>query len=652
MAPFFSRIQERSGTTEPRLVPGADVVVRDRTISALSNEPWLDIDFEGVSPAGIWIEVVYEASLIHALARPMLEIDDGVSTTLQVLPAPMGGRGLWIGYAPSRKTRWRLSPTDRKGAFNFRLTSIRKLSFRELYQRCAISHCRLAFIAFCLGIAPSLAEGFLAQSLNATTIERFGPWIAQRRRTPDWEGIDAVRIAGATHFRILGINARATDIDRIRTAFADQPHRAWSVKSIDSKPYDDVGSLISDSTIEEHLSDLRDSDFILTSHAGDAWKPESLATLDLAIQEGPVDILYADEESEDGQSVWLKPEWDALLARSLNVTGRACAYRVGWLRNRTIQHEHLTEDAHGFVQSAAIIARHVPRLLLTRTRLEPPRTLSTPMLIPSAREVSVIIPTRDRVDLLGNCVDGLRKESASFRATIVDNDSAEPETQTFLRDLRRDSRFEVVRIPGPFNFSALCNAVSRDGSEPTLLFLNNDVKAMSKGWLNRLAGWTIQPEVAAVGPKLLYPDGRVQHAGVVIGIKGYAAHFERGLPARNEGFFGRLNRPHAVSAVTGACLAVAHDKFWEVGGFDAENLPIELNDIDLCLRFRERGWINVLDPAIELIHFESASRGAHSLRPRYQKEKAYFRTRWRSHIRSDAYFHPALSLNFDNPRLS
>ena len=107
-----------------------------------------------------------------------------------------------------------------------------------------------------------------------------------------------------------------------------------------------------------------------------------------------------------------------------------------------------------------------------------------------------------------------------------------------------------------------------------------------------------------------------------------------------------------VGLVTGACLAVAHDKFWEVGGFDAENLPIELNDIDLCLRFRERGWINVLDPAIELIHFESASRGAHSLRPRYQKEKAYFRTRWRSHIRSDAYFHPALSLNFDNPRLS
>jgi O-antigen biosynthesis protein len=130
-----------------------------------------------------------------------------------------------------------------------------------------------------------------------------------------------------------------------------------------------------------------------------------------------------------------------------------------------------------------------------------------------------------------------------------------------------------------------------------ILFLNNDTESHSAGWLDRLIVWTSLPSIGAVGAKLLYPDGRLQHAGVVIGVDGHATHFERFRPPDEPGFFERINVPHEVSAVTGACLAVEKAKFDAVGGFDEVNLPVEFSDIDLCLRLRERGWTALIEPA-------------------------------------------------------
>jgi GT2 family glycosyltransferase len=155
-----------------------------------------------------------------------------------------------------------------------------------------------------------------------------------------------------------------------------------------------------------------------------------------------------------------------------------------------------------------------------------------------------------------------------------------------------------------------------------------------------------RPEVGAVGAKLTYPDGRLQHGGVVLGLDGFAGHAQRLLDADDPGYLGELAWPREVSAVTGACLALEARKFREVGGFDEARLPIEYNDIDLCLRLAERGYVCVFEPRARLMHRESASRGANTwLDSRYASEHNYFRERWARRLRDDPYFHPALSLD-------
>jgi O-antigen biosynthesis protein len=144
---------------------------------------------------------------------------------------------------------------------------------------------------------------------------------------------------------------------------------------------------------------------------------------------------------------------------------------------------------------------------------------------------------------------------------------------------------------------------------------------------------------------LLFPDGRLQHAGVVLGFGGIAGHLYRSMPADHSGYCNRLTTPHEVGAVTAACIAVERYKFEAVGGFDAENLPVDLNDMDLCLRISEHGWTNLWTPEAVLIHLQSATRG---IDPDpfalYRQERTYFVRRWAEKIRDDPYFHPALSL--------
>jgi GT2 family glycosyltransferase len=158
--------------------------------------------------------------------------------------------------------------------------------------------------------------------------------------------------------------------------------------------------------------------------------------------------------------------------------------------------------------------------------------------------------------------------------------------------------------------------------------------------------------IGAVGPKLLYPNGTLQHGGVILGIEGLTGHFEYGLGADDPGYFGRLNVPFSVSAVTGACLAVSCDKFFAVNGLDEDNFPVELNDVDFCLRLKERGWRNMVDGTIRLVHHESASRGRTGLvQESYPREWNYFRQRWMHQLRDDPAFSPALSLESTRPSL-
>ena len=265
-----------------------------------------------------------------------------------------------------------------------------------------------------------------------------------------------------------------------------------------------------------------------------------------------------------------------------------------------------------------------------------------------APRVSVIIPTRDRAELLRVTLDGLfgSTDYPDIEVIIVDNDSREPETRALLETYRGDPRLRVVAAPGPFNFSDLSNRGAAAASGAVLLFLNNDIEVIEPGWLTELAAQATRPEIGAVGAKLLYPDRTVQHGGVVLGIGGVAGHGHLGLPDDDPGYFARMVLVQEVSAVTGACLAMRAEIFREIGGFDAERLKVAFNDIDLCLRIRAAGYRILWTPFAKLVHHESKSRGPEDTpekRARFQAETAVMQERWGAELRADPYYNINLS---------
>ncbi|GJE82732.1 glycosyltransferase family 2 protein [Methylorubrum thiocyanatum] len=262
--------------------------------------------------------------------------------------------------------------------------------------------------------------------------------------------------------------------------------------------------------------------------------------------------------------------------------------------------------------------------------------------------VSVVIPTRDRAELLGVVLDGLfaRTDYPALEVIVVDNGSTEPATRDLFARHAGDPRLRVLPAPGPFNFSELSNRGAAAARGTILLFLNNDIEVLEPGWLTELVAIASDPEIGAVGAKLLYPDGTIQHGGIVLGIGGIAGHSHLGLPGSAPGYFARMVLSQEVSAVTGACLAMRAAVFSEVGGFDAAHLAVAFNDVDLCLKIRAAGYRIVWTPHARLVHHESKSRGAEDTpekRARFEAESRVMRERWEPVLRADPYYNPNLS---------
>ncbi|MBV9374771.1 MAG: glycosyltransferase family 2 protein, partial [Alphaproteobacteria bacterium] len=263
--------------------------------------------------------------------------------------------------------------------------------------------------------------------------------------------------------------------------------------------------------------------------------------------------------------------------------------------------------------------------------------------------VSIIVPTRDRIDLLSRSVKGIleRTRYRNLELMIVDNRSERAATRAYLDEVALDSRVRVFFYDEPFNFSLLNNWAARRAAGQVLLFLNNDTEVIGADWLRHLVANACRPEVGAVGGKLLYPTGRVQHAGVILGIGGVAGHVYLGRQRNEPGYFSRAVLQQNLSAVTAACLAMRRDVFYEIGGFNGD-LRVAFNDVDLCLRLRERGYLIVWTPMAELYHHESATRGSDLVGARHQefaREFEYMRAKWGWALDRDPYFNPNLSLH-------
>jgi GT2 family glycosyltransferase len=267
--------------------------------------------------------------------------------------------------------------------------------------------------------------------------------------------------------------------------------------------------------------------------------------------------------------------------------------------------------------------------------------------------VSLIIPTRDRADLLGRCTEGLlsRTDYPAIEILIVDNASKQSETFALFGKLKLDPRVRIIPFDGTFNYSAINNMAVAEAKGSIIGLINNDIDVINSGWLSEMVSLAIMEDVGAVGAKLIYPNNRVQHGGIVLGIGGVANHFNLGLARSGFGYFGRNLLTSSVSAVTGACLVVRKSLFQEVGGLNEIDLPVAFNDVDFCFKLRGRGYRNIWTPHAELYHHESASRGtddAPEKSARFRRETEYMLAVGGSELEHDPFYNVNFSTEVES----
>ncbi|HZR07283.1 MAG TPA: glycosyltransferase family 2 protein, partial [Myxococcales bacterium] len=392
-------------------------------------------------------------------------------------------------------------------------------------------------------------------------------------------------------------------------------------------------------------------------------------------------------------SPFFKPDWNPDLLLSQNYVGHLCAVRrsllleIGGFREgfegsqdydvvlrtsaRTTRIRHLPFVAYHWRSVAGSTARDVraksyvtsaaTRALQEHigasARVEPgplPTTYRVRWPVPADPPlVSLIVPTRDARNVLEPCIESLLAKTSyrRFELVVVDNQSTDPATLEYLRELQRRQAARVVRFDAPFNFSAINNFAVRDAAHGELIgLLNNDLEVIEPGWLEEMVSQALRPDIGAVGARLLYPDGTIQHGGVLLGISGAAGHEHKFLPRAAPGYFGRAQLVHDVSAVTAACLLIRRDTYLKAGGLD-ESFPIAFNDVDFCLRVRALGLRNLWTPFATLVHHESKSRGLEDTpekKARFADEKRRLSERWGDALLDDPAYNPNLSLDAED----
>ncbi len=433
-------------------------------------------------------------------------------------------------------------------------------------------------------------------------------------------------------------------------------------------------------------------EFILPLPPGAVLAPHALHALAASIAEDPeVDLLYTDEDRMDAAGnrclPWFKTGWDPDLALGRDAVGLLAAYRRDFLRQiggapeagaETLLYELSLRAGYASVPGRI---RHIPSVLCHRrgaawdaaaaresARRHLARRGEEASLVPAPLAplwsrvvralpdppplVSIIMPTRDRPELLARAADAVlaRTEYPAIELLIVDNESREPAARDLLTDLAADPRVRVLPSPGKFNFAAISNQAACEARGEVLVLLNNDIDVIGRFWLAELVSHALRPEVGAVGAKLLYPDGRVQHAGIVLGPGALVGHQFRYASRHDPGPQGECALTRTVSAVTGACLALRRSVFLEAGGMNETDFAVAFSDIDLCLRIGEYGYRIVWTPFAELYHFEGGTRGYDDTPEKaalFSKEEKSFGAAWGALLDADPYYNPNLIQKWD-----
>ncbi|OPG15444.1 glycosyltransferase family 2 protein [Ferroacidibacillus organovorans] len=407
--------------------------------------------------------------------------------------------------------------------------------------------------------------------------------------------------------------------------------------------------------------------------------------------DGEFDIVYTDEDKMDGNGKrsdpFFKPDWSRDLLYSHNYITHLCVYKR-WILNQiggfrsaydgsqdydlilrgselTEKIGHLKFIAYHWrmISGSVALDSSAKPYAYERGRLSLQSVLESkypgvevsdaPILgyykisfpVKNAPKVSIIIATKDHPELLYRCINSILTKTMydNYEIIIINNGSTDPNAVNYLRYLQ-STGIKVVEDNKHFNHSRLNNLGAYHSAGQVLLFLNNDIEVVNTDWLREMVSHVIRPGIGCVGARLLYPNGTIQHSGVVLGLGGGAAHPHRGFPSSSPGYFGMLISVRNYSAVTGACMAVLRDRFDEIGGFDELKFPISYNDVDFCLRLLKRGYRSLVTPHAKLIHHESASRSP-SL---FAWEIDMLRQTWPGFIADDPYYSPYLTTDKEN----
>ena len=267
-------------------------------------------------------------------------------------------------------------------------------------------------------------------------------------------------------------------------------------------------------------------------------------------------------------------------------------------------------------------------------------------------KISIVIANKDHEADLRRCITSIFEKSTydNFEIIVVENNSKTPEIWKYYEELKDKEQVKVITYEGSFNYSAVNNLGVKEAEGEYILLLNNDTQVITVNWMEELLMYAQREDVGAVGAKLYYENKTIQHAGVVLALGAHrtAGHSHYGQHRENLGYMGRLCYAQDVSAVTGACLMVAKDLYWKVGGLD-ESFAVSLNDVDFCIKLREAGYLNVFTPFAELYHFESVSRGLDNQgekAKRYEEESERFRKKWKETLeKGDPYYNVNFSLD-------
>jgi GT2 family glycosyltransferase len=434
-------------------------------------------------------------------------------------------------------------------------------------------------------------------------------------------------------------------------------------------------------------------DWIVPLTPGDALAEHALYLLADAILPCPgAAIVYSDEDEADASGrrarPFFKPDFDPDFALGRDLFGRLAAFRSDLVRAagglRPGFGAAAERDLALRVLDAApeVAVRHVPFVLCHRPvggggpaadAAEAARRAVADHLLRTGETaealagahgsvrvrrslpdpaplVSIVIPTRNRPDLLGPCLDGLfnRTDYRPLEIVIVDNGSDEAEALALLGAARARPNVRLVEDRGAFNFSRLVNRGVAETSGDIVVLLNNDIDVIGPDWLAEMVGLVLRPEVGVVGAKLYYADDTIQHAGVILGINGRAGHEHKRVPRSASGPGGRLDVARATSCVTGACFAVRRDVYDALGGFNERDLAVGFNDVDFCIRAGLAGYRVLWTPHAELYHYESVSRGRATATPegtaRHRAEAGYLRRQWGQVLDADRFYNPNLTL--------